>query len=296
MNAKYIIKYAVFLLFGIVLIQSCTDKMDFGEQYKRTIYMVNSNNLLYQTAHHYGEENTAVFSVYCASSKPITEDVVVQLMFDPHSLDSLNGIRSLSDPDYTLRQLLPEDHFELPANLSVTIRAGSQYGTIAIPIHTDDLDPFKHYALPITIVSNSSGHVTNPQLRSIIYEPVMVNGYSGDYTGVSAESETVARTIQPRLKALSANTVLMPIHNLSGDMKNLETNFMMLTIAADSVAVAIAPRGDAEVIDLGGSHYDRERQHFELHYQFTDSSGKTFTIRENISNVNAQVSEDDELL
>lgn len=296
MKANHLTHLALPFLLGITAISSCTDKVDFGEQYKKTVYLVNSNNLLYQTAHHYGEENAAVFSVYCASSKPITEDITVQLKFDPHSLDSLNNIRSLSDPSYTIRELIPEANYELPENLSVIVRAGSQYGTIAIPFHTEGLDPFKPYALPITIVSNSRGYDISSQLRSIVYEPTMVNGYSGNYTGVSSESEAVAHTIQPTLKALSANTVLMPVHNLPEDMKNLGTNFMVLTIASDSASISIAPHGSADVVDLGGSYYDKIRQHFELHYQFTDVSGKTYTISENISNVNAQINEDDELL
>jgi len=295
MKVNQIFKYITFVLLGIISISSCTDKVDFGEQYKKIIYMVNSNGLLYQAEHDFNEGNSAVFSIYCASSKPITKDVVIQLKFDPHALDSLNTVRIRSDPQYTDRELLPEDHYELPSNLSVTIKAGNQYGTIAVPIYTDGLDPFKHYALPLTIVSNIASYDINPQLRSIVYEPVLVNGYSGIYSGISAESETIARTVQPTLKALSANTVLMSIHNLSSDIELLDNNFMVLTIAADSSSVSIAPHGNAKVIDLGGSRYDSTLQHFELNYQYIDGTGKTFTIQENISNVNAPVN-DDELL
>ncbi|HWK57483.1 MAG TPA: DUF1735 domain-containing protein [Parapedobacter sp.] len=296
MKVHHMIRLTLLFLSGIMLHSSCTEKVDFGEQYKKTVYMVNSNNLLYQSAHHYGQENVAVLSVYCASSQPITEDVIVQLKFDPFSLDSLNDIRSLSDPDYTVRELLPEGHYELPETLSVTIKAGNQYGTIAIPIRTEGLDPFIPYALPFSIVSNSAAYDINPQLRSIVYEPFMVNGYSGDYTGISSETETVSRTIQPQLKALSANTVLLPIHNLPGDLKKLETNFMVLTIAPDGTTVSITPYGNADVVDLGGNYYDSARQHFELHYQFTDGSGNTFSISESISHINAPVSEEEELL
>ena len=296
MESSHMIKIQAFVLTGMMLAASCSNEVDYGEQYKKTIYMVNSNNLLYQAEHFYGEQNKMVFSVYCASSEPITDDVTVQLEFDRNPLDSLNAVRTLSDPSYVARELLPQDHYELPSNPEVTIRAGQQYGTLEVPFHADDLDPLKSYTLPMTIVSNSSGYDTNSQLESIVYEPVMVNGYSGNYTGVSSESVKVARTVQPALKALSANTVLMPVHNLSGDIQYLDTNFMVLTIADDSTTVTIAPHGNANVVDLSGSIYDRERQRFELHYLFTAANNVTFTITEIIANVKAPVSEEDEIL
>ncbi|MEN6455336.1 MAG: DUF1735 domain-containing protein [Prolixibacteraceae bacterium] len=296
MESNQMIKIYALVLAGMMLTVSCSNEVDYGEQYEKTIYMVNSNNLLYQAEHFYGEQNKMVFSVYCASSEPVTNDVTVQLEFDRNPLDSLNAVRTLSDPSYVARELLPQDHYELPANPEVTIRAGQQYGTLEVPFHVDDLDPLKPYTLPMTIVSNSSGYDMNVQLESIVYEPVMINGYSGSYTGISSESAKVARTVQPALKALSANTVLMPVHNLPGDMQYLDTNFMVLTIAADSATVTIAPHGNANVADLSGSSYDRERQRFELHYSFTATNNVTYHITEIIANVKAPVSEEDEVL
>lgn len=295
MKANHII-IQLLILTSVIFIPSCSSEVDYGEQYKKTIYMVNSNNLLYQAEHYYGQQNIMEFSVYCASSEPINHDVSVQLKFDLHPLDSLNTIRALSDPDYVPRMLLPEDHYELASNPVVTIKSGEQYATLKVLLKADNLDPFQSYTLPMTIVSNSLGYDINPNLRSIVYEPVMVNGYSGNYTGISSESATVARTVQPTLKALSANSVLMPIHNLSGDRKYLDTNFMVLTIAPDGVGVAIAPHENANVADLGGSSYDKERQQFELHYSFTTVNNVTFTITEIIANVKAPVSEEDEEL
>ena len=71
---------------------------------------------------------------------------------------------------------------------------------------------------------------------------------------------------------------------------------MVLTIAPDSVNVSITPHGSANVIDMGESSYDMERQQFELHYSFTTQDGVTFTITEIIANVKAPVSEEDEEL
>lgn len=71
---------------------SCTSEpADFGEQYKKTLYIVNSRDMLYVGEHAYGSENNSMqFSVYCASSEPIKSDLTVQLEINPKALDSLN--------------------------------------------------------------------------------------------------------------------------------------------------------------------------------------------------------------
>ncbi|MPM77777.1 hypothetical protein SDC9_124785 [bioreactor metagenome] len=54
----------------------------------------------------------------------------------------------------------------------------------------------------------------------------------------------------------------MPIHNLSDEVSDLLTNFMVLTIAGDN-SVSISPWGIADVTDLGGSTYNPVTQTFE---------------------------------
>jgi hypothetical protein len=287
MKINHIIKIQLIILTGILLVWSCSSDVDYGEQYKKTIYMVNSNNLLYQAEHFYGEENAMVFSVYCASSEPISSDVTVRLKFDRNQLDSLNAIRTQSDPKYIAKELLPVANYKLPTDLVITIKAGTQYGTLRVPFKTDNLAPFNSYTLPLIIVSNSSGYDINPKLKSVVYEPIMVNKYSGSYTGVSSESVAVARPVQPILKALSANTLHMPIHNLIADIQYINTNYMQLTIAEDGKTVRITPLGNAKVVDMGGSIFDKDKQTFELYYKFTDSAGKIFTLKEIIVNINA---------
>lgn len=296
MKISHIIKIQLIIITGIILTCSCISDVDYGEQYKKTIYLVNSNNLLYQAEHFYGEENAMVFSVYCASSQPIESDVTIQLRFDKNSLDSLNESRAQSDPEYISKELLPQTNYELPSDPIVTIEAGEQYGTLHVPFTTDNLDPFTSYALPLSIVSNSLEYDINHKLSTIVYEPVMINKYSGNYTGISSESETIARPVVPSIKALSINTVCMPIHNLPGDIKNIDSNFMLLTINENNMTVSITPIGNANVVDLGGSFYDEERMTFELHYQLEKDDGTILTIKEIIVHVDAPVVEEDVML
>lgn len=279
----------------ILVLASCSDKVDFGEQYKKTVYIVNSNNLLHVGEHSFETENDAIaISVYCASSQPITWDLQVRLKINRHALDSLNALQVLADPAYINRVMLPEDSYQLDGEQYVTIKSGEQYGVLYIPFDFSGLDPSIPYAFPVSLVSNSADYEINTRLKSIVYQIEMINQYAGNYNGSSQTSPTSIVGIQPALKAMSINTVRMPIHNLSDEEEDILTNFMLLTIADDN-SVSISPWGIADVTDLGGSKYDPVTQTFELYYQFTDALAKRQTIISVIRNINAPPTEEDEL-
>jgi hypothetical protein len=273
-------KYLIYGMLSAMLCASCNSDVDFGEQYKKTVYIVHSNDLLYTGEHFFGADNDEiVLSVYCASSKPITEDVQVRLKIDRHAMDSLNARTLLTDAEYIDKVMLPESAYRIEGEPYLTIEAGHQYGTLKIPFNFFGLNPDIPYALPFTLVSNSAGYEIIRELQSIVYEVKMMNRYSGTYTGSSQESPSEIKGVRPVLKALSLNTVRMPVHNS-------ETDRMILAVAPDGVTVTITPAGNAIVTDLGGSVYHPEQQRFELYYSYT-AAGKTFSITEVITNEKA---------
>lgn len=284
------------IIFCLMLVlASCSNEVNFGEQYKKVVYIVNSNNLLYTGEHSFETEKDVIpISVYCASSQPITRDLRVRLKIDRHALDSLNALQVLADPSYINRVMLPEDSYQLEGEQYVTIEAGKQYGVLYIPFDFTGLDPSIPYALPVSLVSNNADYEINSKLKSIVYQIEMVNQYAGNYNGSSQTSPTSIVGIQPTLKAMSINTVRMPIHNLSDEEEDILTNFMALTIAGDN-SVSISSWGIADVTDLGGSKYDPVRQSFELYYQFTDASAIRHNVTTIIRNIDAPPTEEDEL-
>lgn len=283
-----------FILYLMSLIMvSCSDKVDFGEQYKKTVYIVNSNDLLYVGEHSFEKKNDSIaISVYCASSKPITQDVKVRMKIDRHALDSLNTLQALAAPSYINKVMLPEENYGIKDELFVTIEAGKQYGVLYIPFDYTGLDSSIPFALPVSLVSNNAEYDISPTLKSIVYQIEMVNQYAGEYNGSSQTSPASILGIQPKLKALSVDKVRMPIHNLSDREEYLLTNFMVLTIDGDN-NVSITPWGIADVADLGGSKYDPETQSFELYYQFTDESAKRLNVTSVIRNINAPITEEE---
>ena len=278
------------VIFGcgvLMLLLACNSDVDFGEQYKKTIYLVHGNNLLYTKEHFYGAENDKlVFSVYCASSEPITQNVSVLLKIDQYALDSLNTQGILESNAYIDKQMLPAAHYEMPAEVQVTIPAGTQYALLEVPFYSEGLNAGISYTLPISIVSNNRGYEIAPEARSVVYEISMTNKYSGIFTGASAESSSVVLPVQVPLIAMSANQVVMPIHDLDADEQYLDTHFMLLTISEDG-RVTITPVANAQVVDLGNNFYDEVQQSYELHYRFTSDNGSIFTITEKITNIDA---------
>lgn len=287
------VKFFLLVCLGSFLI-SCSNEIDFGEQYKKVVYIVNSTDLIHVGEHSFNTQNDIIpISVYCASSKPITSDLKVRLKIERKALDSLNMIQSLANPSYVNKVMLPEANYSADGEQYVTIKSGEQYGVLNIPFDFMGLNPAESYALPISLVSNDADYEINPKLKSIVYQIEMINEFSGEYSGSSQTSPTAIVGVHPILKALSGNKIRMPIHNLSDEDKDLLTNFMVLTIV-DDYSVSIEPWGIAEVIDLGGSLYDPVRQVFELHYQFIDSSAKKHNVTSIIRNIDAPLTEDDE--
>jgi hypothetical protein len=268
-------------------VPSCSGDVDFGEQYKKTVYIVNGNNLLYTGEHFFGaEDDKIVISVYCASSEPITHDLKVQLILDTHALDSLNAYNLLVDPESIDKVLLPSTNYQLSDN-TVIIQSGKQYGTLDIPFSFTGLDPDIAYALPVSIVSNDAGYDINRNIQSIVYEIKMMNQFSGNFSGSSSTSPTDIVGVQPVLKAMSYNTARMPVHNLADESSDLNTNYMLLTVDENG-SVRISPWMFASVTDLGGSTYDFEKQIFDLNYKFND-----LVINTVITNINAPNTEED---
>lgn len=277
MKNKTIFHYLLLGLTGVSLMNSCKKDaaVKFGEQYKKTLYIVHSDNTEYVKEHFFENENdTIALSVYCASSEPISSSVTVDLVKNLKVLDSLNYINSLSDANYVPKLLLESAWYNFESG-KATIDAGKQYGVLKIPVHLKGIDVDKEYVLPISLVGNNAGYEINPKLSALVYRPKMKNRFSGDFTGTSKVlSEKSPNSIAPTVQAIDMNRVRLPIHNLEDDKDLLETNYMLLTIAEDGKGVSIQPYKNAKVFDEGESSYDPVLRQFTLNYSFMDGSTK----------------------
>jgi hypothetical protein len=112
------------------------------------------------------------------------KDIELTLAVDPTALDvynaqmvdGLDGAEPLGGDTY---ELLPSANYEL-ADLTVTIPKGERTGTLSVTIFPDQFDLSKKYALPIRIVSSSSG-VINAHFSVGIFALVVKNQFDGAY-------------------------------------------------------------------------------------------------------------------
>lgn len=285
-----------FLLFYILLLFlfSCNPQVDFGEQYKKTVYIVNSNNIIHEQDLFLGkEDNQLALSVYCAGSENIKEELKVTLDIDKEALEAYNERMMIETLQYRKIDLLPETHFSFE-NPTVTIKASEQYGMLKLPVSAEGLDPDKRYAVPVRITSNSAGYDINEERDFIVLEAILQNGFSGEYSGVFHLLTLEKKyTVQRSLKAISANSVRMPISPVSDEEESFETDYMLLTIDSDSTTVHISPWKNAPITDLGGNSYDKEKKSFDLHYSCITDEGMEITVHETIQN-NTVITEEEE--
>lgn len=269
----------------LLLLGSCSNHVDFGEQYKKIVYIVKSNDKVYTREHKISaEQQEGGISLYCGGSDDLKEDVTVTLVPDREAMEAYNVKNFDEENQYKKLVLLPEEYYEIPA-YSVTIKAGTEYTKLPIYLNTEKLNPDTCYAIPLSIAEVSKFEV-NPDLKTVFYQIELINDYSGSYVGTLKNingNDTTFTAKDKTLKAMSERQVITSIYNLDADQEDLETNFMILNIGLDN-QVTILPWKNAEIEDLGNSVYVPSLKTFTLHYKCKDSAGKTVTIEENLVN------------
>jgi hypothetical protein len=125
-----------------------------------------------------------------------SNDIVLELEVDPLALDEyneqmedgLNGNPALGGATY---ELLPSTLYSIP-NLTVTIPRGQKEAEVSITVFPDQFDLSKNYALPLRIVSASSG-VLSKHYSVAILATVVKNKYDGIYSVVQSAGLTPAQ-------------------------------------------------------------------------------------------------------
>lgn len=285
------------LLLGwtVLFLTSCSNHVDFGEQYKKIVYIVKSDNKVYLRQHKItGTEQIGDIALYCGGSDDLKEDVTVTLMKDEESMDAYNNKTFDASNQHEKLVVLPEKYYKIPS-YDVVIKAGTEYTKIPITLQTNELDPDVCYAIPLSI-KEVSRYEINDKLKTVFYQLELVNDFSGNYLGTLKNiqgKDTIFTAKDKELKAIEENKVRTVIYNLNADHENLETNFMVLTISADN-KVTINPWKNAKIRDLGNSVYDPVKKTFTLHYECRDNADNLIKIEEDLVDSDAVVDDEEE--
>lgn len=108
-----------------------------------------------------------------------SKDIEVEIAVDPIALDEYNS-QMINDLGGATFELLPDDHYDI-SSLTLTIPKGEREAKFTVTIYPGVFDLSKKYALPIRIVSASSGTLS-ARWSVGIFGVVVKNKYDAAYT------------------------------------------------------------------------------------------------------------------
>lgn len=286
----------IIVFFSLFLGTGCSNHVDFGEQYKKIIYIVNSNDQVFINQHRISDTVQPMFiSLYCSGTVAPEENIPVVLKLNPNAINEYNKSSFDESSYYKHLVMLPEEFYEVPSWETV-IRQGEVYGKLPIYLKTMNWDPDSVYVLPLSIESVSGDYEINSKLSTIFYQIELTNNYSGEFNGLCMylrDGKEMFISKDKKLKAIDVNKVRLSIYNLSDENKDLDDHFMILTVLPD-MKVKITPWKNAVITDLGNSVYDPVKKTFILHYECLDGSGNTIEIEETLTNIEINLDDTDE--
>ncbi|MDE5982499.1 MAG: DUF1735 domain-containing protein, partial [Duncaniella sp.] len=85
---KIIMTLCLLPILGLV---ACNEDDQFkGELYKKVIYVLSDDDLIFQSEHALGEESTGYLTLYCGGTEHISQDVTVEMEPDDDLLYEYN--------------------------------------------------------------------------------------------------------------------------------------------------------------------------------------------------------------
>ena len=264
---KIILTLALIPVLGSL--SSCNEDDQFkGELYKKVIYVLSDDDLIFQSEHQLGEETTGYLTLYCGGTEHLQNDVRVEMEYDDTLLEEYN-YRNF-DLDYSkYAVLLPEENYEI-LSFETILRAEDEdsYSLLPIKINPDGLNPDLNYMLPMKIKSISDYEI-NPDKQRVMFNVKPKNEYASTKTttyyqtsghetrhlstGDVPSTISVTRPVVP----ISKNQVRMfaGSHTYvvgSVDPEEVDKYAMTVTLNEDG-SLSVSPYGSIEIEQIGGS-------------------------------------------
>lgn len=274
------------LLLSIICIcccSACSNSVDFGEQYKKVVYIVNSNNKEITTTHMIEEQSRGNIAVYCAGSEFPNHDVKVHFKIDKEAMEDYNQ-KEYGEATSRYMTCIPENAVTFDSD-EIVIKSGEPTGLLYFTINTTLLDPSVNNTLPLTI-TDASGYEINPDLQTIFYKIQLQTEYSGAYSSqiqyMFGGEPTATYQLSKELVAAGATKLKIPggvnVTVKEGNDANYfildwdqETNQVTLTsnVSGFSQLGSIwSPNDEGEYVEIKTNYYNPETKEFILYYTF----------------------------
>lgn len=274
--------YLLTVLGAIALLTSCSNKVNFGEQYKKVVYIVNSKEPLFYAEHDVTNASKGKISVYITGSELPSEDIRVSYKVDAQALEEYNK-REYDDRTNLYFSLIPEDlySFQTP---DITIKKGEPYGLLEFTLNTQALQANKVYILPITIY-DARGIEISENLHTILYVIQIQNEYAGDYMSTYRINGIGQGDIKKKATAISSKKILMPLakasNTSSDDALDANNGYYQITINEDNSAT-LEPYLQSIIHQSKEkqSYYDPDERIFYIYYNIEDKYGDYLPVEE----------------
>lgn len=267
----------------LCLLSSCSNGVDYGEQYKKTLFIVNSKEQIYYASHSASTQSRGNISVYVTGSQLPQEDIHAAYKIDEEALRAYNQ-KEYGDNESLYLTLLPSDLYSLEST-EIVVKKGEPYGCLYFTINTQALNPAKVYVLPITLVDAQGGYEISESLRTILYIVQVESPFAGDYQSEIRQDDVFQGEFSKKAMALGASKILVPLaaksNAISDASLNYNTDFYQITIREDN-SVIIEPYLQSVVsqqIDQS-SYYDPEERIFHLFYVTKDKYEEDILVHE----------------
>jgi hypothetical protein len=121
-----------------------------------------------------------IIKVNLASPNVLKEDVKVTMAYDPAILTTLNAQMKASNPSFVAIPLLPSANLQLPADMTITIPAGTRMVDFKFKVKPNDV--VNPYGVPFKIASVTPANLIIPSNFSWTVVQILVkNKWDGKY-------------------------------------------------------------------------------------------------------------------
>lgn len=282
-NNKSMKKIYLLAVLGItVILNSCSNKVDFGEQYKKIVFIVNSKETVFYAEHDAVSASKGNISVYVTGSELPSQDIRVSYKVNPQALKNYNEME-YGDRTNLYFSLVPEDLYTFNTS-DITIKKGEPYGCLEFTLNTLGLLPNKVYILPITIDSAEGAEISE-DLNTILYVIQIHNEYAGNYMSTCKVAGVDKGDFNKKATAVSSKKILLPLANNSNTsaskVPDLNNGYYQITLNEDNTLI-LEPylqsiiHQDTEK----QSYYDPEEQIFYVYYNMEDKYGEYIPVEE----------------
>lgn len=269
------------MILGFWMLAACSNSVDFGEQYDKIVYIVNSKEVIYYAVHQPVKDSKGSISFYCSGTELPQEDIHIRYKIDAKALADYNTNEFGNKTERYFEQI-PADLIKFESD-EVIIKKGEEYGCLNFTVDVLGLSPEKLYVLPVSI-EDADGYEINSDGQLILYSLRISNEYAGKYNSIYMK-DGEKNTIEKTAVALSVNQILLPLAG-NTDEASYESGYYRIQVEEDNT-VTLWPYLQSEIIartveGTQTNYYNPDNKTFYLYYNIFDQWGDPIPIQETL--------------